>query len=98
MAASPATSLSRAARPSGPSCGWPWCARRATTDGPHLVFFLHDEILVHTPARLAKQVAQIVRESAATAAKLLYGDTGVEFPVSAHINTVYLEPEDTLET
>ena len=71
---------------------------RATTDGPHLVFFLHDEILVHTPARLAKQVAQIVRESAATAAKLLYGDTGVEFPVSAHINTVYLEPEDTLET
>src|SRR5690625_7827201 len=36
---------------------------RAT--GPHLVFFLHDEVIVHTPAALADQVATAVRESAA---------------------------------
>lgn len=60
--------------------------------GPHLVFFLHDEILIHTPSDLAPHVAQLVQDCAAQAGQLLFGDCGVEFPVSAHINTQYLEP------
>ena len=36
--------------------------------GPHLVFFLHDEVVVHTPAALADAVAVQATEAAATAA------------------------------
>lgn len=67
---------------------------RSETDGPHLVFFLHDEILVHTPEHLAARVAELVPECATRAAQILYGETGVDFPVSAHINSVYLEPQE----
>jgi DNA polymerase-1 len=48
---------------------------------PHLVFFLHDEVMVHAPLHLAEQVAVDVRESAAAAARLLFGDLPVDFPV-----------------
>ena len=37
-------------------------------DRPHLVFFLHDEVIVHTPARLAEQVVLEVRAAASTRA------------------------------
>ena len=33
----------------------------AVTDGPHLVFFVHDEIVVHAPAEHADWVAQQIR-------------------------------------
>lgn len=53
---------------------------------PHLVFFLHDEIVVHTPEALADQVVTIVQESAATAGHLLFGDFPLSFPL--HVATV----------
>lgn len=65
------------------------------TDGPHLVFFLHDEILIHTPQHLATEVVELVRSCAARAAELYFAGSGVEFPVSAHINTTYTEPEES---
>jgi DNA polymerase-1 len=46
---------------------------------PHLAFFLHDEIIVHTPVALADQVSEHVRESAASAGRLLFGDFPVDF-------------------
>ncbi len=46
---------------------------------PHLVFFLHDEVMVHTPAALADEVAAAVREAAAEAGRLLFGGFPVEF-------------------
>jgi DNA polymerase-1 len=52
---------------------------------PHLVFFLHDEVIVHTPAELAEQVAALIRESAAEAGRLLFGDLPVTFPVTTAI-------------
>jgi DNA polymerase-1 len=55
----------------------------AFTERPHLVFFLHDEIIVHTPAHLADSVVKIVRESAAGAGRLLFGALPVDFPVTA---------------
>ncbi|MFC4222534.1 bifunctional 3'-5' exonuclease/DNA polymerase [Lysinibacter cavernae] len=50
---------------------------------PHLVYFLHDEVMVHTPEACAEQVIQAVRESAAAAGRLLFGEFPVEFPVEA---------------
>ncbi|WP_435299301.1 bifunctional 3'-5' exonuclease/DNA polymerase [Timonella sp. A28] len=61
--------------------------------GPHLVFFLHDEILIHTPTHLAQQVAELVTKAAQRAGTLLFGDSDVEFPVTAAINTSYTNPK-----
>jgi DNA polymerase-1 len=55
------------------------------TEKPHLVFFLHDELIVHTPAGLADEVAVAMRESAAEAGRLLFGGVPVEFAVSVAI-------------
>lgn len=58
---------------------------------PHLVFFLHDEVIVHTPEAVADQVAELVRESAARAGRLLFGDFPVDFPLSTRIVDDYAE-------
>lgn len=55
------------------------------TDAPHLVFFLHDEIVVHTPAALADDVAAQVREAAAEAGSLLFGPIPADFPLTVAI-------------
>ncbi|AYG05058.1 bifunctional 3'-5' exonuclease/DNA polymerase [Gryllotalpicola protaetiae] len=48
---------------------------------PHLVFFLHDEIMVHTPEQFAPQVERLVRGAAAQAGRLLFGTFPVDFPL-----------------
>ena len=58
---------------------------------PHLVFFLHDEVLVHTPQAVAPQVAEAVRDSAAEAGRLLFGDTPVEFALSVSTVDTYAQ-------
>jgi DNA polymerase-1 len=52
------------------------------TDGPHLVFFLHDELVVHTPEALAERVADEIRAAAADAGRLLFGELPVDFPLT----------------
>jgi DNA polymerase-1 len=56
---------------------------------PHLVFFLHDEVVVHTPADVAEQVADAVRESAAEAGRLLFGGFPVEFSLDVSVVDSY---------
>lgn len=48
---------------------------------PHLVFFLHDEIIVHTPAAYADEVAALVEAAATRSGRLLFGDFPVDFPL-----------------
>ncbi len=53
----------------------------------HLVFFQHDEVLVHTPAEFADEVSQSIVDSMAEAARLLFGAAcPVRFPL--HIAAV----------
>lgn len=52
---------------------------------PHLAFFLHDEIVVHTPVEHANAVADAVRESAASAGRLLFGTFPIDFPLDLRI-------------
>jgi DNA polymerase-1 len=52
------------------------------TDGPHLVFFLHDELVVHTPETLAERVSDEIRAAAADAGRLLFGELPVDFPLT----------------
>jgi DNA polymerase-1 len=61
----------------------------ALRDRPHLVFFLHDEIVVHTPAELADAVAAEVRAAAEDAGRLLFGPVPVQFPVTVAVVDSY---------
>jgi DNA polymerase-1 len=54
----------------------------ALVERPHLVFFLHDELIVHTPEALAPAVEIALRESAAEAGRLLFGSAPVEFALT----------------
>lgn len=51
-------------------------------DQPHLVFFLHDELVVHSPSGLVTQVEAAMRETAADAGRLMFGAAPVSFPVT----------------
>ena len=68
---------------------WMGALRRSLTerfgksdDAPHLVFFLHDEGVVHTPTAGAAEVAALVEAAAAEAGRLLFGSAPVRFPVT----------------
>lgn len=63
----------------------------AITERPHLVFFLHDEVIVHTPIALAEQVAASIRQAADDAGRLIFGDLPVTFPVTTAIVRSYAE-------
>jgi DNA polymerase-1 len=57
--------------------GGSWITRSA-----HLVFFMHDEVVVHCPAEQADAVAQAIRDAAVEAGHLLFGSLPVEFPLT----------------
>jgi DNA polymerase-1 len=61
------------------------------TDGPHLVFFLHDEVVVHTPVDLADEVSAAVHAAAATAAALVLRETPVDFPLNVSVVRSYAD-------
>jgi DNA polymerase-1 len=56
---------------------------------PRLVFFLHDEVIVETPAELTDQVVDAVRAAAARAGRLLFGAFPVEFALDVSCVTSY---------
>jgi len=79
-----------------PAPGRDGAGQGSTTRGeferePHLVFFLHDEVIVHTPAALAEDVARIVTEAAGVAGRLLFGDFPVDFPLTCVVVDSYAD-------
>jgi DNA polymerase-1 len=56
---------------------------------PHLVYFLHDEIIVHTPREVADEVAAAVTAAAGEAGRLLFDTFPVEFPLDLAIVDSY---------
>jgi len=65
--------------------------RRLAGTAAQLVFFQHDEVLVHCPADLAPAVAEEVTASAAEASRLVFADTPVLFPLQAAIVATYAD-------
>nr|WP_216648113.1 bifunctional 3'-5' exonuclease/DNA polymerase [Isoptericola chiayiensis] len=61
------------------------------TTRAHLVFFVHDELVIHAPAELADAVAREVREAAAEAGRLLFGDFPVDFPLTVAAVDAYAD-------
>jgi DNA polymerase-1 len=64
---------------------WRLGAAGAVHERPHLVFFLHDEVVVHTPEELADDVVAAVRRAAAEAGRLLFGAFPVDFPLDVAV-------------
>jgi DNA polymerase-1 len=55
------------------------------------VFFLHDEVVVHTPVELADAVATAAAEAATTAAGLLFRDRSIDFPLNVSVVQSYAD-------
>jgi DNA polymerase-1 len=69
-------------------------ARPAADGGavqPRLVFFQHDEVIVHCPEGLAGEVVTAVGEAAAEAGRLVFGPTPVRFPVTTAVVSSYAD-------
>jgi DNA polymerase-1 len=72
-----------AAAPPGASGGADTAAR--------LIFFQHDEVIVHCPEAMAGAVAEAVRSAAAEAGRLVFGPTPVRFPVTTSVVATYAD-------
>ena len=65
----------------------PWSPSTA----PHLVFFQHDEVLVHCPDEDAERVAEVVAEAAEESRRLVFGATAVRFPLAVAVADCYAD-------
>jgi hypothetical protein len=74
----------------GPSAG-PSPVGRWDPLAPHLVFFQHDEVLVHCPEAMAQAVVTAVAESAAEAGRAVFGVTPVRFPMTTAVVGCYAD-------
>lgn len=59
------------------------------TAGPHMVFFVHDELVVHAPAADAEWVAEQVRAAAVDAGRIMFGGFPVTFPLTVAVVRSY---------
>ena len=59
--------------------------------GPELVFFQHDEVLVHSPQEQAGAVSDAIAEAANEATRLVFGSTPVAFPMTVSIVGCYAD-------
>ncbi|MEI5098596.1 bifunctional 3'-5' exonuclease/DNA polymerase [Streptomyces sp. PmtG] len=50
-----------------------------------LVFFQHDEVIVHCPAEEAEEVVAAVRDAGALAGRIAFGETPVRFPFTTAV-------------
>jgi len=60
-------------------------------DLPELVFFQHDEVIVHCPQDQADAVAEAVSRAATAASRLVFGPTRVAFPLSIAVVESYAD-------
>ncbi|WP_134323692.1 bifunctional 3'-5' exonuclease/DNA polymerase [Cumulibacter soli] len=61
------------------------------SDSARIVFFQHDEVMVHCTAELADEVIAHIEASAAAATTLLFGDTEVVFGLDVRAARTYAE-------
>ncbi|MFJ8082044.1 bifunctional 3'-5' exonuclease/DNA polymerase [Streptomyces sp. NPDC096205] len=66
--------------------------RRACADlSAELVFFQHDEVIVHCPAEEADTVVQAIKEASDLAGRLTFGETPVRFPFTTAVVECYAD-------
>jgi DNA polymerase family A len=80
--------------PNGPSAPLPASGpmpSAAGAWGPHLVFFQHDEVIVHCPEDLADCVVTAVPQAAGEAGRRVFGATRVAFPMTTAVVSCYAD-------
>ncbi|MFF1704078.1 bifunctional 3'-5' exonuclease/DNA polymerase [Streptomyces sp. NPDC058252] len=66
--------------------------RRSCADlSAELVFFQHDEVIVHCPAEEAETVVAAIRDAAELAGRLTFGETPVRFPFTTAVVECYAD-------
>ena len=66
--------------------------RRATAGmRAELVFFQHDEVIVHCPEEEAEAVAAAVRDAGDLAGRIAFGETPVRFPFTVAVVECYAD-------
>ncbi|MFI9548268.1 bifunctional 3'-5' exonuclease/DNA polymerase [Streptomyces sp. NPDC052016] len=66
--------------------------RRTCADmAAELVFFQHDEVIVHCPEEEAEAVVAAIREAAELAGRLTFGETPVRFPFTTAVVECYAD-------
>ncbi|GDY32301.1 bifunctional 3'-5' exonuclease/DNA polymerase [Gandjariella thermophila] len=63
----------------------------ARVSAAELVFFQHDEVLVHCPEAVADAVCAELCSAAEEATRLVFGATPVRFPLDVHVVTCYAD-------
>jgi DNA polymerase-1 len=63
----------------------------AWAQGPHLVFFQHDEVIVHCPEPVVEPVLAAIREAGEEAGRLVFGATPVRFPLTTAVVNCYAD-------
>ena len=82
----------QAGQPAGSASAGPGGSGAAGGRGiPELVFFQHDEVIVHCPQALGDQVAEAVSDAAEQATRLVFGATRVAFPMTTAVVTCYAD-------
>jgi hypothetical protein len=89
-AAAPAPAPAPAAPAPAPSAPAPAAPAPAPAK-PELVFFQHDEVIVHCPQDQAEAVAEAVSRAATVASRLVFGPTRVAFPLSTAVVDCYAD-------
>jgi DNA polymerase-1 len=64
---------------------------RWNPEAPHLVFFQHDEVLVHCPEAMAQDVVNAVAQAADEAGRAVFGMTQVRFPMTTAVVSCYAD-------
>ncbi|POX55722.1 bifunctional 3'-5' exonuclease/DNA polymerase [Streptomyces sp. Ru71] len=65
--------------------------RRCASMAAELVFFQHDEVIVHCPEEEAEAVVAAIREAADLAGRLTFGETPVRFPFTTAVVECYAD-------
>lgn len=56
-----------------------------------LVFFLHDEVMLHVPDAQVDEVCRLVTTAAQSATRLMFGDIPIEFAVNVMVVDSYAD-------
>ncbi|OON75404.1 bifunctional 3'-5' exonuclease/DNA polymerase [Streptomyces tsukubensis] len=65
--------------------------RRTAAMAAELVFFQHDEVIVHCPEAEAGAVVEAIEEASAEATRVAFGDTPVHFPFTTAVVECYAD-------
>ncbi|MGI5120804.1 bifunctional 3'-5' exonuclease/DNA polymerase [Marinactinospora thermotolerans] len=66
-------------------------AEESTRDTVRLVFFQHDELVLHTPRPLAGKVVEMLGDAEAETRRTLFGETDVRFPLDVSVVECYAD-------